>query len=77
MTLTIRASVRRLDHQWWVASAWANDATKYAPGTVRQADAPTWPEAMQLAQVLRAELDRDLMDEVHAERVARHAEVKP
>lgn len=33
--------------------------------------APSWPEAMQLAYKLRADIERELMDEVHASRASR------
>lgn len=31
----------------------------------------SWPEAMQAAYKLRSDLDRELMDEIHAERTTR------
>ena len=62
----------------WLALAWITDTDAETSLPInrrhRFADAPTWHDAMQAAQALRAELDRELMDEVHASRASRRAE---
>lgn len=55
----------------WCAKAYANDGTLKTPPTARSAIADSWPEAMQAAYKLRADLDAELMTEVHANRAAR------
>ena len=81
-TPTVHAKVRRwaLDGQpdAWLAMAWVLDTDQATSLPIarlhRHASAYTWPEAMQEAQVLRAELKRELMDEVHASRSNRRTE---
>ena len=54
----------------WAARAVALDGKRVLRITLTSY-AATWSEAMQAAQVRRAELDRALMDEIHAEPTTR------
>lgn len=79
---TIRTKVRRWGHvgtpDAWTVCTWILDTdTETGLPIARKhkfADAPSWPEAMQAAQVLRAQLEQQLMDEVHASRASRRTE---
>lgn len=55
--------------QPWIASAMAVDTGRVLQ--VQTLRAHSWPEAMQLAYKLRAEVDTELMNEVHASRARR------
>lgn len=77
MTITIKGQVIRLRPvpPWRVTTPWAaravvlndRDFLRHSPTVY----AASWPEAMQAAQLARADLDRELMDEIHAERTDR------
>lgn len=74
MTITIRAAVWHLPTQprQWVARATARKgALLIDPDASRLAIRESWPEAMQAAYKMIADLDRELMDEVHASRASR------
>lgn len=56
----------------WIAAATALDVFDTGhQSRSRAAYAPSWPEAMQAAYKLLADLDRELMDEIHASRSSR------
>lgn len=82
MTTTIRARVKRWAAEpapdAWTVVAWSRgtDEATGSPinGNHKFADAPSWPEAMQAAYKLLADLDLELMDEVHASRASRRAQ---
>lgn len=82
MTITIRATVRRnlntraTPDRKWFALAWVegDDSALDARTRSRIQYAHSHPEALQAAQVLRAEVERELMDEVHASRASRREE---
>lgn len=76
MTITIRASVRQGSGGAWFAHARAFDRSDgYRIIAGRSSDmCYSHPEAMQAAYKLMADLDRELMDEVHASRASRRAQ---
>ncbi|GAA1790836.1 hypothetical protein [Leucobacter iarius] len=81
MTARIRALVHRDTRRsvdsccTWITLAWIEDPDEPdRTSCTRMVYRPSWPEAMQEAQVLRAELDRLLMDEMHASLAARRTE---
>lgn len=80
---TVHAKVKRKYRAYkhrlpWLTVAWIHDTDLLTgkPINIRHrfADAPTWHDAMQAAQQLRADLERELMDEVHASRASRRTE---
>lgn len=69
MTTTIRAQVKRFQPGKWAARAFQLIAPNppLIPHRISRTEyRESWAEAMQAAQVLRAELDRELMAEVYA-----------
>lgn len=75
MTTTIKAEVRKRRGQWY-ALAYTTPLVNvpYLGDVPEMSDsrgANSWPEAMQQAQVLRANLDDALMDQVHESRARR------
>lgn len=82
MTARIRAHVAREPDLAprpglpWAALAWVEDPDEPDRASFnRMAWLPSWPEAMQEAQVMRSELDELLMNEVHASRARRRTPV--
>lgn len=71
--MKIRARVVKIDGDWLAVAA----VTEGARTATRHRWADTQGQAMRRAFELLAEIDAELMDEVHASRATRRAEVKP
>lgn len=75
MTTKIRAEVRKRNGHWYALAYTTPLVTVPYLGEVPELSdsrpAASWPEAMQQAQVLRANLDDTLMDGVHESRAIR------
>lgn len=79
MTMKLHTTVERRPRPWaggpdplpWRATVVARERESSLREAFRTARAASHPEALQAAQVLRAELDAELMDEVHASRASR------
>lgn len=67
-----RVFLDRSCKQWVAQTVFTDDQPQGVTG--RRGTAPSHPEALQLAQVQRAELEQLLMDEVHASRAERLAQ---
>lgn len=74
--MKIRARVQRaLYHPFWFAHARATDSETGAIVAMRSSDPQhSHPEAMQAAYKLLADLDAELMTEVHASRASRRTD---
>lgn len=78
MTITIRAKVTctknmpEMSGSYVACAAVSDSAGRTTRAVIETAE--SWPEAMQAAYKLMADLDRELMDEVHASRASRRAQ---
>ncbi|GAB2558704.1 hypothetical protein [Leucobacter ruminantium] len=77
MTLKLHAHVQRIRVAGNLAPGWSAGVTAYddedtSAGIGAAGIAPSHAEAVQLARVLWADLDAELMAEVHASRSSRH-----
>lgn len=66
----------RVERKWWIDidDPTRNTDEEEALGGTWTGFAHSWPEAMQLAYKMMHDLDRLLMDEVHASRASRRAQ---
>lgn len=81
MSTEISAHVMKLDRAEnqpegypWVADVWATSDGQLTHSN--SVFAPSWPEAMQAAYKLRADIDAELMNAVHENRASRRQETK-
>ena len=82
MTITVCAEVRRnriprvrpRAESAWYALVYTPTEDDTPPERSAIKYAPSWAEAMQAAQVLRAELERELTDEMHESLATRRTE---
>lgn len=75
MTITVKATVWE-DSGFWVSAAWAEepDGDLVAVSHMKSHYFTEWADAMASSQMLRAAVERELMDEIHAERTTRRQE---
>lgn len=73
MSVELRTRVRRTSPGRWLAYAALAEETAQTYSLIASATriAESHPEALQAAYKLRADLERELMDEVHASRASR------
>lgn len=79
MSIEIRANVRRLPRvggtpkgePWFAVVYTVSDATETAPDCYETTWSASLPEAIQAVYLMRANIERQLMDEVHASRASR------